>query len=74
MRLVDVPPADVRESGLLKDRILIRNIAEDQSADNTMLALAVEDLRVADTAWQAHHAATGDRLVEPLLVVRWSPR
>ena len=74
MRLVEVPPADVRESGLLKDRILIRNIAEDQSADNTMLALAVADLRSSDEAWRAHHEATGDRLVEPLLVVQVEPK
>lgn len=74
MRLVDVPPADVRESGLLKDRILIRNIAEDQSADNTMLSLAVADLKASDEAWRAHHEATGDRLVEPLLVVQVEPK
>ena len=74
MRLVEVPPADVRESGLLKDRILIRNIAEDQAADNTMLALAVADLKASTEAWQAHHGATGDRLVEPLLVVQVEPK
>lgn len=73
LRLVDVPPGDVRQSGLLKDRILLRNIAENQSADNTMLALAVEDLKTATDAWAAHHHATGDRLVEPLLVVQVPP-
>ena len=57
-----------------KDRILLRNIAEDQPADNTMLALAVEDLKAADEAWRAHHDATGDRLVEPLLVVQVEPK
>ena len=50
MRLVEVPAGDLRESGLLKDRILLRNIAEDQTADNTMLALAVEDLHAANAA------------------------
>lgn len=73
-RLVEVPAGDVRESGLLKDRILLRNIAEDQHADNTMLALAVEDLKTADSVWRAHHEATGDRLVEPLLVVQVEPK
>lgn len=67
---VQVPPADVRASGLLKDRILVKHIAEDQAADHTMLGLAVEDLRTSDAAWQAHHEATGDRRVEPLLVVQ----
>jgi type III restriction enzyme len=70
MRSVDVPPGDVRASGLLKDRILLRNIAEDQAADSTMLTLAVEDLMSSTRAWLAHHDATGDRLVEPLLVVQ----
>lgn len=74
MRLVEVPAGDVRESGLLKDRILLKNIAEDQHADNTMLALAVADLEAADAAWRAHHEATGDRLVEPLLVVQVEPK
>lgn len=72
-RYVDVPAADVRRSGLLKDRILLRSIAEDQRADNTMLALAVADLQAADAAWRVHHEATGDRLVEPLLVVQVEP-
>lgn len=69
-RFVDVPAADVRRSGLLKDRILLRTVAEDQRADNTMLSLAVADLKSADAAWRAHHDSTGDRLVEPLLVVQ----
>ncbi|MCB0909333.1 MAG: DEAD/DEAH box helicase family protein [Nocardioidaceae bacterium] len=74
MRPVDVAPAEVRDSGLLKDRILIRNIAEEQRADNTMLAMAVEDLRASSVAWRAHHEATGDRLIEPLLVVQVEPK
>lgn len=69
-RLVEVKAGDVRESGLLKDRILLRSLGESQSADNTMLALAVEDLRSSDASWRSHHEATGDRLVEPLLVVQ----
>lgn len=74
MRLVEVPANEVRQSGLLKDRILLRNIAEDQTADNTMLALAVADLRDATAAWKAHHENTGDRLVDPLLVVQVPPK
>ncbi|MBN7522598.1 DEAD/DEAH box helicase family protein, partial [Mycobacteroides abscessus subsp. abscessus] len=69
-RLYAVRPGDVRESGLLKDRILLRSVGETQAADNTMLALAVEDLKTSDEAWRTHHENTGDRLVEPLLVVQ----
>ena len=70
LRKYEVSPGEVRASGLLKDRILIKHVAEDQSAQNTMLALAVEDLKASDEAWQLHHEATGDRLVKPLLVVQ----
>ena len=70
MRLVDVPASEVRKSGLLKDRILLRSLAEGQSADSTMLTMAVGDLMKADRAWREHHAETGDRPVEPLLVVQ----
>lgn len=69
-RPVNISAGDVRESGLLKDRILLRSLGESQSADNTMLALAVEDLKSSDAAWRVHHETTGDRLVEPLLVVQ----
>ncbi|RIR62277.1 DEAD/DEAH box helicase [Mycobacteroides abscessus] len=74
IRLVEVKAGDVRESGLLKDRILLRSVGESQSADNTMLSLAVNDLRTADQAWRAHHETTGDRLIEPLLVVQVEPK
>ncbi|WP_415395012.1 DEAD/DEAH box helicase [Rhodococcus globerulus] len=74
MRLVEIKAGEVRESGLLKDRILLRSLGESQSADNTMLALAVEDLKSADQAWRTHHETTGDRLVEPLLVVQVEPK
>lgn len=70
LRNYEVSPAEVRASGLLKDRVLIKHVTEDQSAQNTMLALAVDDLKVADEVWRQHHEATGDRLVKPLLVVQ----
>lgn len=73
-RTVPISAGDVRESGLLKDRILLRSIGEAQSADNTMLELAVADLKAADKAWRTHHETTGDRLVEPLLVVQVEPK
>ena len=68
-----VPAAEVRASGLLKDRILVKHIAEDQAADHTMLELAVHDLEASREAWRVHHEATGDRRVDPLLVVQVEP-
>lgn len=73
LRNIEILASEVRASGLLKDRILIKHVAEHQSADMTMLGLAVADLKAADQAWREHHEATGDRLVEPLLVVQVEP-
>lgn len=70
MKTVDVPPSEVRASGLLKDRISIFPVAEDQSAAHTMLTLAVADLKAFDAEWQAHHESAGGRKVEPILVVQ----
>ncbi len=68
-----VPPAEVRASGLLKDRILVKHIAENQQADRTMLEHAVADLEASRSAWRIHHEQTGDRRVDPLLVVQVEP-
>lgn len=73
LRNVEVPASEVRASGLLKDCIRIQHVAEHQSADMTMLGLAVADLKASNEVWRAHHEATGDRLVEPLLVVQVEP-
>lgn len=70
---VEVPPSEVRASGLLKDRILIFPVAEDQGAAHTMLTLAVADLRSFDAEWRTHHETAGDRRVEPILVVQVEP-
>lgn len=69
-RVHEVTPGQVRASGLLKDRVLIKHVAENQAAQNTMLSLAVEDLKTAGDVWQAHHDATGNPVVTPLLVVQ----
>lgn len=68
-----VPPAEVRASGLLKDRILLKHIAENQQADRTMLELAARDLERSRAVWRTHHELTGDRRVDPLLVVQVEP-
>lgn len=68
-----VPPDQVRASGLLKDRILVKHIAENQQADRTMLEHAVADLEASRAAWRVHHELTGDRRVDPLLVVQVEP-
>ncbi|MDF1704639.1 MAG: DEAD/DEAH box helicase family protein [Aeromicrobium sp.] len=73
LKRYDVPASEVRASGLLKDRILIMPLAEDQSATHTMLQLAVDDLRAFTQAWADRHARVGGRKVDPILVVQVEP-
>jgi type III restriction enzyme len=67
---VIVPIGKVRESGLIKDRIIARHPGEVQPAEATLLAEAVKQLRATDADWLEHCRTTGDPLVEPLLVVQ----
>lgn len=67
---VDVPAADVRESGLLKDRIVLHHLADDQQADMTLLAEAAREWTEFDRRWADYAAAEGIDPVEPILVVQ----
>ncbi|MEV7051974.1 DEAD/DEAH box helicase [Streptomyces anulatus] len=73
LEMVVVPVAEVRESGLLKDKIVVRHPGENQPAESTLLAQAVVALKVIDEGWRAHTEATGAQLIEPLLVVQVRP-
>lgn len=70
---VPVPVTEVRESGLLKDRIIVKYPGEHQPAEYTLLETAIDRLRAADAAWTEHSEDTGTARVEPLLVVQVSP-
>ncbi|NUL22835.1 DEAD/DEAH box helicase [Streptomyces lunaelactis] len=73
LEMVDVPVSEVRESGLLKDKIIVRHPGDNQPAESTLLAQAVVTLKQMDEAWRAHTEATGAPLTEPLLVVQVRP-
>jgi len=70
---ISVDANAVRESGMLKDRILVKHPGEAQVAEDTLLQQAVQDLMASDAAWRVHYEATGDSLVEPILVVQVAP-
>ena len=73
LNVVNVNPDDVRESGLLKDKLAIKHPAETQPADSTLIDLAVKDLRTFHDLW-AEYAKKGDEpVVEPVLVVQLKP-
>ncbi|MCX4421461.1 DEAD/DEAH box helicase [Streptomyces mirabilis] len=73
LEMVEVPVAEVRESGLLKDRIVVRHPGENQPAESTLLTQAVVTLKEFDEKWRAHTEATGAPVVEPLLVLQVRP-
>jgi type III restriction enzyme len=73
LEMIDVPASEVRESGLLKDKIIVRHPGENQPAESTLLAQAVAALKEFDERWQSHTETTGAPLIEPLLVVQVRP-
>ena len=67
---VDVDIEAVRESGLLKDKILIKHRAEAQEGAATLLARAVEDLKNYDEAWAEFAENEKEPSVDPVLVIQ----
>lgn len=68
---VEVDPALVQASGLLKDDIVLSIPAESGTFDTVLLTRAVEKLRESSNAWRAYADSQGDlEPVAPLLVVQ----
>lgn len=67
---VIVPPEKVRDSGLLKDRIIIHYPELAINADMTMFIGAVKDWRQKCTQWSAYCEREGEREVRPILVIQ----
>jgi type III restriction enzyme len=70
-RHVDVSAEDVRESGLIKDRIILDIAEEDQPADWTLLRDAAQRTIEYSKEWKRYCKAQGiTPAVEPVLVVQ----
>lgn len=70
-RPVDVPSEAVRESGLIKDRIILDIAADDQPADWTLLRAAAERCMQYTKEWQRYCSSQGiEPSVQPVLVVQ----
>ncbi|MDA1373092.1 MAG: DEAD/DEAH box helicase family protein [Proteobacteria bacterium] len=67
---VDIPAADVRESGLLKDRILIHYPDTPSQAEMTLLAEAVNRWQAIAKHWETYCQMEGDSVVCPILVLQ----
>lgn len=67
---VIVAPEEVRDSGLLKDRIIIHYPDVPLSADITMLKGAVDNWRNKCRHWQSYCEREGEKAVKPILVIQ----
>ncbi|ABZ85433.1 type iii restriction enzyme, res subunit, putative [Heliomicrobium modesticaldum Ice1] len=67
---VIVPPEEVRESGLLKDRIIIHYPDIQLSADMTMFKGAVDNWLKMCTHWKAYCEREDEKMINPILVVQ----
>ena len=70
MEPVAVDPQAVRESGLLKDKLLIKHPAESQPGDSTLLELAVADLKLMEELWSRYSTEQHEPQVAPVLVIQ----
>ena len=70
VRKVAVSPADVRASGLLKDRVIIRYPEIAINADITMFEAAVKNWREKCAQWENYCNQEGESPVRPILVVQ----
>jgi type III restriction enzyme len=67
---VHIKPEDVRESGLLKDRILIHYPEATTQAEMTMLASAATQWKGMAEQWSKYCEREGDATVKPVLVIQ----
>ncbi|SBT05958.1 Type iii restriction enzyme, res subunit [Candidatus Propionivibrio aalborgensis] len=67
---VAIPPDEVRQSGLLKDRILIHHPESATTAEMALLEEAARRWGQMTTAWAAYCEAEGEQPIWPVLVVQ----
>jgi type III restriction enzyme len=67
---VHIKAEDVRESGLLKDRILIHYPEATTQAEMTMLASAATQWKVMAERWSTYCEREGEATVKPILVIQ----
>jgi type III restriction enzyme len=69
-RPVVVEPEEVRDSGLLKERITLYHPTEDQPSDMTMLRAAAQSWQQYTRRWAEYCASQQEPPVRPVLVVQ----
>ena len=69
-RPVDIDPAEVRESGLLKETIVLYHPKREQPTDMTMLGEAARSFQKFTNQWAAYCAKHETFTVQPVMVVQ----
>lgn len=69
-RPLAIPPDQVRESGLLKERVHVYHPTDNQAADMTLLRRAAQDWREFRTRWAQYAEEQYEEGVEPILIVQ----
>lgn len=67
---VVVNPEDVRDSGLIKDKLRIKHPTQSQPSDSTLIELAVKDLQNFDALWRTYSEEQSEPLVKPAMVIQ----
>jgi type III restriction enzyme len=73
-RDISVPIDEVRDSGLLKDKILVKHPTGKRPGDSTLIRLAVRDLATYERYWAEYAQSEDEPAVEPVFVVQVPPR
>lgn len=61
---------DVRDSGLLKDEIVLGHTAGVDAAESTLIRHGVQRIREYEQAWNDYTHATGESRIDPILVIQ----
>jgi type III restriction enzyme len=69
-RIHAVKPEEVRESGLIKEKVVVFHPSETQPSDVTLLRQAAKDLLATGERWAEYCEGQGEALVRPLLIVQ----
>lgn len=70
-RPINIPPEDVRSSGLLKDLLIVRNPKDNVASDLTLLESAAKTWRQFTTLWESYCIREKEtEVVRPILVVQ----
>lgn len=69
-RVIDIPPHEPREAGLIKDRIEIGHTEDEQPTEWTLLAAACQEFDRISKEWESYCKNNEQDIVRPVLVIQ----